>query len=51
MVTAYYRLVVAKRRTCKEGDASVPMVPKKEREAVIKMLYAHGYDVDGTKLV
>lgn len=47
MVDMYVALVIAGRRTCNEDNKTVPLVPKKWREAVLADLEALGLDGDG----
>lgn len=47
MVDMYVALVIAGRRTCNEDNKTVPLVPKKWREAVLADLEAIGLDGDG----
>ena len=50
MVDMYVALVMAGRRTCNEENKSVPIVPKKWREAVLEDLTSLGLDEDGNAM-
>ena len=47
MVTMYYKLVLAHKRTCNEDNKDVILVPANLRANVLKMLADNGYDADG----